>query len=282
MHRAGQRTASPFLLRLNATVQQHRDGPQRRRKRRTAGRAALALRPAWLDSASSHPATWGSQTPRPRESTFTQRRSSARLRCAGATWRLERVRRSCHVSGGGTARRATSPLRAPQWHRWPAASKVNLLDKRADGTTTLVLDVHAAAADRTTPTCGVSDVLAPLSPMSLAGSVTLCCSPSSTATRTHAACSNLHCRVSPSESNDSSTLGARRTRRASRAMTPGCSFGPSETRPAPAAHHVQPPLSLRCQPVLQTRLSGNARITGRAGYGARDRPAPSMRLPCEP
>jgi hypothetical protein len=41
-------------------------------------------------------------------------------------------------------------------------SRVNWLDKRADGTTTLVLDVDAAMADRTQASCGVSDVLAPL------------------------------------------------------------------------------------------------------------------------
>jgi hypothetical protein len=62
--------------------------------------------------------------------------------------------------------------------RWPAASTVNLLEKRADCTTTLLLDVDAVQADRARATCGVSDVLAALSPKSLAGSVTLCCSSS--------------------------------------------------------------------------------------------------------
>jgi hypothetical protein len=46
------------------------------------------------------------------------------------------------------------------WYGLP--SRVNALDKRADCTTTLVLDVDAAAHDRTTASCGVSDVLATL------------------------------------------------------------------------------------------------------------------------
>jgi hypothetical protein len=41
-------------------------------------------------------------------------------------------------------------------------SRVNWLDKRADCTTTLELDVDAAKCDRTKASCGVSDVLAVL------------------------------------------------------------------------------------------------------------------------
>jgi hypothetical protein len=151
--------------------------------------------------------------------------------------------------------------------RWPAVLKVNLLKKRADCTTTLVLDVDAMQADRARATCGVIDVLAALSPMSLAGSVTLRCSSSSTATRTRAQlCSILHCRVSPSEFNDSSTPGARR------AVTPGLILGAAETR---LVHSERDICSRRCRfaasQFSRRGWSGNAahhgtcRRTGQAG-----------------
>jgi hypothetical protein len=46
---------------------------------------------------------------------------------------------------------------------------MNSLDKRADCTTTLGLDVDAAPHDRMTASCGVSDVLATLATSALAG-----------------------------------------------------------------------------------------------------------------
>jgi hypothetical protein len=45
---------------------------------------------------------------------------------------------------------------------------VNSLDKRADCTTTLGVDVDAAMHDRTAASCGVNDVLAPLAASGLA------------------------------------------------------------------------------------------------------------------
>jgi hypothetical protein len=86
------------------------------RKNRTASRAANAICWAWRRGVvvgrivvairppgESCCARTGQRLPRPRESTYFERRSRCEASDARggacATWRLESVRRSCHVSG---------------------------------------------------------------------------------------------------------------------------------------------------------------------------------------
>jgi hypothetical protein len=102
----------------------------------------------------------------------------------------------------------TAALSVSNGCRCGLPSKVNALDKRADCTTTLVLDVDAAAHDRATASCGVRDVLAELGLMRPGvSSVTLSCLVLNSHPHSHptAASASIHCRVSPSEFNDSST-----------------------------------------------------------------------------
>lgn len=113
-----------------------------------------------------------------------------------ATWSLERMRdgRACQRAPQQSARRATPRhLRAPRRRYLRSTplvhlpSTVNWLDKRADGTTTLALDVDATPHDRTTASCGVSDVLAPLAPTRQSHHLSCQACPSSTAIPTRRA-----------------------------------------------------------------------------------------------
>lgn len=163
-----------------SSIQQSQGCARERTEERTVGRAASMraghyAESRWLDGHSLSPATWtytssprplnpptAQSSVRPRESTSPQAGGLPRREASSASVQRGDSRvYDGHVMSAGKSKTSHTLCDGHSCSILNCIQSASL-DKRADCTTALVLDVPTVQLDRPTPCCGVSDVLAAL------------------------------------------------------------------------------------------------------------------------